>query len=163
AIGAMERTWNELAPAFPFEYSFLDERIDALYRAEQRMMKLFNWFTGLAIFIACLGLFGMASFTAERRSKEIGIRKTLGASNSNIVGMLSKEFSRLVLLANVIAWPVAYLAMNRWLQSFAYRIDMPIWVFAAAGATAFAVAFLTVSSQALKAALTRPAVTLRDE
>ncbi|HSG26974.1 MAG TPA: FtsX-like permease family protein, partial [Candidatus Krumholzibacterium sp.] len=162
-LAAMEKSWKAVAPQFPFDYSFMDDSLDALYRAEQRMVKLFNYFTFLAIFIACLGLFGMASFTAERRTKEIGIRKTLGASNSNIVGMLSKEFSRLVLLANVIAWPVAWLAMNRWLESFAFRTGMPIWLFAVAGAAAFAVAFLTVASQALKAALTRPAEALKYE
>ncbi|MBU8923035.1 MAG: ABC transporter permease [Bacteroidales bacterium] len=163
AISTMESNWKDLAPAFPFEYSFLDERIDALYRAEQRMMTLFNYFTGLAMFIACLGLFGMASFTAERRTKEIGIRKALGASETDIVKLLSMEFSKLVLLANVIAWPVAWLAMNRWLQSFAYRVDLSIWVFAAAGAAAFAVAFLTVASQAIKAAVTRPVEALKYE
>jgi len=163
ALTGLETRWNELAPEYPFSCSFLDERIDALYRAEQRMMTLFNYFTGLAMFIACLGLFGMASFTAERRTREIGIRKALGASETDIVRLLSMEFSRLVLLANVIAWPIAWLAMNRWLQSFAYRVDMSIWLFVAAGAGAFVVAFITVASQAIKAAVTRPVEALKYE
>ncbi|MBU8923036.1 MAG: ABC transporter permease [Bacteroidales bacterium] len=162
-IASMEKSWKAFAPQFTFDYSFMDERLDALYRTEQRMVKLFNYFTFLAIFIACLGLFGMASFTAERRTKEIGIRKALGASIGDIVRLLSMEFTRLVLLANVIAWPIAWLAMNRWLQSFAFRVDLSIWLFAAAGAAAFVVAFLTVASQAIKAAVTRPVEALKYE
>jgi putative ABC transport system permease protein len=163
AVAAMNNVWNRFAPGFPFEYSFLDERIANLYRIEQRMGKVFNSFTLLALFIACLGLFGMTSFAAERRTKEIGIRKVMGASLPSIVTLLSKESTKLVLLSNIIAWPIAYIAMNRWLKSFAYRTKIEIWIFSASASAALLIALLTVSCQSIKAALANPAASIRYE
>jgi putative ABC transport system permease protein len=134
-----------------------------LYRAEERLGKIFSAFSFLAIFIACLGLFGLASFTAEQRTKEIGIRKVLGASVSNIIFLLSKEFTRWVIVANLIAWPVAYLAMRRWLESFAYRVGITPWAFLLSAFMALVIAFLTVSFQAVKAALANPVDCIRYE
>ncbi len=162
-IKFLENSWKKLVPDFPFVYGFLDDRIDGLYRAEQRMGTVFNCFTLLAIFIACLGLFGLASFMAEQRTKEIGIRKVLGAPVFGIVFMLSREFTKWVLVANIIAWPLAYFAMNHWLQNFAYRINIGIWTFLLAAVLVFVVALFTVSFQALKAALLNPVETLRYE
>ncbi|MFC2167545.1 ABC transporter permease [Acidobacteriota bacterium] len=162
-IRFIENTWKNFAPNFPFEYSFLDERLDNLYRAEQRMAHVFKYFTLLGMFIACLGLFGMASFTAEQRTKEIGIRKILGASVPNVVSLLSREFTKLVLISNIIAWPIAYLVMNWWLQSFAYRTNIGIWIFFGSAVLALVIAFITVSYQSVKAALTNPAESLHYE
>lgn len=162
-IKFMENTWKKFIPNFPFEYSFLDDRLDNLYRAEERMGQVFKYFTMLGMFIACLGLFGMASFTAEQRTKEIGIRKILGASVPNVVSLLSKEFTKLVLISNIIAWPVAYFVMNQWLRSFAYRTKIGIWIFLGSAVLALVIAFLTVSYQSTKAALTNPADALHYE
>jgi putative ABC transport system permease protein len=159
----IKRIWTGFAPEWPFDYLFLDDNFDKLYRAEQRLGKIFGGFGAIAILIACLGLFGLASFTAGRRTREIGIRKVLGATASGIVRLLSREFVKLVLVANVIAWPVAYFAMNKWLQHFAYRIDLRWQVFALAGALAVMIALLTVSTQAVKAALANPVEALRCE
>jgi len=163
ALASVEESWKKFAPGFPFEFSFLDDRIDNLYRAEQRMGKVFNSFTVLAIFIACLGLFGMASFNAERRTKEIGIRKVLGASIPNILILLSKESTWLILISNIIAWPVAYLIMHQWLQNFAYRTNIELWIFFASALAALLLALLTICLQSIKAALTNPADSLRYE
>lgn len=146
-----------------FSYVFLDEQLDKLYKSEDRLIVLFTYFTVVLIFIACLGLFGLAAYTAARRRKEIGIRKVLGASLSQIVLLLSKEFSGWVLLSNVLAWIPAWYFMNIWLQNFAYRIDINIISFIAAGMAAFAIAIITVSFQAIKAGATNPATTLRYE
>lgn len=163
AIKAMEEAWKTFSPAFPFEYSFLNAQIDNLYKAEKRMGGVFNSFTALAVFIACLGLFGMASFAAERRTKEIGIRKVLGASVPGVVALLSKESAKMVLISNIIAWPVAFFAMNGWLKSFAYRTKIGLWIFFAAAAAALIIAVLTVSYQAVKSALANPASSIRYE
>lgn len=163
AITMLKAEWNAVAPGVPFEYSFLDDNLDAQYRAEKRLGKNFLVFSGLAIFVACLGLLGLASFTAEARTKEIGIRKVLGASVGGIAGMLSKEFTRWVLFANFIAWPIAWYAMRIWLENFAYRIDIGWWEFVLAGGLALGVALLTVSCQALKTALANPVEALRYE
>ena len=152
-----------MAPGMPFSYQFLDESFDNMYRAEQRIGKVAMSFAILAVFIACLGLFGLATFMAEQRTKEIGVRKVLGATVPNIVTMLSKDFVRLVLLASVIAFPVAWYAMNRWLQDFAYRIDIGWWIFILAGLIAIIIAIITVSFQAIRAALTNPVNSLRTE
>jgi len=162
-IKAIETSWNKLVPAFPFEFRFLDEQIDALYHAEQRVEKVVNAFSFLALLIACLGLFGLASFTAEQRTKEVGIRKVLGASAYRITLLLSKEFTRYVIIANVIAWPVAYLLLNQWLHNFAYHIQLSWWIFIMAGSLAFIVAVLTVSWQAIRAAILNPVEALRYE
>ncbi|HEX9653149.1 MAG TPA: ABC transporter permease [bacterium] len=162
-IQALESEWKSFAPTTPFEYTFLDESLDAEYQAEQRLGKLFLMFSGLTIFIACIGLLGLAAFSAERRTKEIGIRKVLGASVPNVTALLSKEFTKWVILANFIAWPTAYFAMNHWLQNFAYRVEIGWWPFALAGGLALLIALLTVSTQAVKAALANPVEALRYE
>jgi putative ABC transport system permease protein len=163
ALAYIQKQWRAFAPGMPFEMSFLDEKIDALYRKEQRIRRIFLYFSGLAVFLACLGLFGLAAFAAERRTKEIGIRKVLGATVANVTALLSKDFVKLVLLANVIAWLVAWYAMNRWLQNFAYRIEIEWWIFLLAGGLALVIALLTVSTQAIRAALANPVESLRYE
>ena len=159
----IEKTWTTFTNGRPLNYFFLDENLNKMYRPEEQLSNIFGYFSGLAILIACLGLFGLASFSAERRIKEIGIRKVLGASVSNVVLLLSKEFTLLVLIANIVAWPLAYFSMNFWLQDFAYRVDIGWWVFALAGGLALLIAILTVSSHAIKTALTNPVEALRYE
>lgn len=156
-------TWSTVFPDTPFEYHFLDEAYDRLYRTERRMGTLFHYFSGLAIIISCLGLLGLASFMSEKRTKEIGIRKVLGASLAGIVVLLNKQFTKWILIANLVAWPVAYYAMSKWLRGFAYRINLGIGTFALAAALALAIAVGTVSYQSIKAALTNPADSLRYE
>ncbi len=162
-LSKMETKWKQLMPGQPFTYKFMDDSFDQVYRAEQRIGTIALTFAVLAIFIACLGLFGLAAFTAEQRTKEIGVRKVLGASVSSIVTLLSKDFLKLVLIAIVIASPIAWWAMNRWLQDFAYKIDIEWWVFALAGLLAVGIALLTVSFQSVKAALMNPVKSLRSE
>lgn len=150
-------------PDHPFEYNFLDERLNDFYRRDQKLGQLFGIAALLAIFIACMGLFGLAAFMAGQRTKEIGIRKALGATVASLISLLSKDFAKLVLIANLIAWPLAWYVMNRWLEDFAYRIEIGWWVFALAGALALLIALLTVSYQAIKAALANPVEALRYE
>ncbi len=163
SIKLLESEWKTFAPTMPFEYKFLDEGFAEQYLAEQRLGKIFLIFSVLTIFIACIGLLGLAAFATEQRTKEIGVRKVLGASVPNLVALLSKDFSKWVLLANLVAWPVAYFAMNKWLQDFAYRINIGWSVFALAGGLALVIALLTVSTQAIKAALANPVEALRYE
>ncbi|MEJ7683127.1 MAG: FtsX-like permease family protein [Segetibacter sp.] len=158
-----EAIWRKLAPGEAFTYSFLNEDFNAMYTSEQRTGKIFIVFAILAIFIACLGLLGLATYAAEQRTKEIGIRKVLGASVSNIAGMLSKDFLKLVIIAAIITFPVAWWAMNKWLQDFAYRINISWWIFAVAGLVAVLIALITVSFQAIKAAVSSPVKSLRTE
>jgi putative ABC transport system permease protein len=162
-MSLLKEKWKELFPRRSFDYFFLDDFFDSQYRAEEKLGYSVLCFSLLAIFIGCLGLFGLASFTAEQRTKEIGIRKVLGASVSRIVGHLSKEFMLLVVMANIIAWPVAWFAMSKWLQNFTYRIDMGWWIFILSGALALFIALLTVSYQAIKAAHANPVDALRYE
>ena len=162
-LALMEQTWTTFEPTHPFTYSFLDQQFAQLYLAEAQVSKLLNYATALAIFIACLGLFGLAAFTAEQRTKEIGIRKVLGASVGSIVVLLSKDFVRLVVLAFVLAAPLAYLAMTRWLDDFAYRVEISWRIFLMAGLLALAIALLTVSYQAIRAAVGNPVKALRYE
>jgi predicted permease len=162
-LASLKKSWSQLYPGYPFEYRFLDEQFDQLYRAEERMGTLTNYFTVLGILIACLGLFGLASFMAEQRTKEIGIRKALGASVGNIILLLSREFTKLVLVATIIAWPVAYFTMNQWLQNFAYRIGIGWWVFVFSAGLTIIIAFLTVSYQSIRAATANPIEALRCE
>jgi len=162
-INGIAAMWKRFAPATPLDFSFLDNEFDALYRSEQHMGTVFGIFTFLSIFVACLGLFGLSIFTAERRKKEIGVRKVLGASVQNVVGLLTKEFLRLVTIAALIAFPIAWIAMDKWLQNFAYRISMGWWIFLMAGGSAMAVALVTVCFQAIKAAIANPANSLRAE
>jgi len=162
-LNTIQEIWDGVAPEFPCEIRFLDEDFDRLYRAEARMGTLFNYFTILAIFIACLGLLGLASFMAEQRTKEMGIRKVLGASSANIVMLLSREFIVLVSLANIIAWPLAYYFMNRWLQNYAYHASINFFLFLISAVAAVVIALVTVSVQAFKAALVNPADSLKYE
>jgi len=162
-LASLENHWRTFAPDWPFEYAFLDQRLNQLYRAEHQLGELFGYFAVLAIFIACLGLFGLAAFTAERRTKEIGIRKALGASVPGLVVLLSRDFARLMLIAFVLAAPLAYFLMNRWLDDFAYRIEISFTIFLLAGLAALGVALLTVSYQAVAAALADPVKSLRYE
>ncbi len=163
AVETIRQLYNKTQPAYPFEYHFLDEQFYEMYQTDLRQQTILRIFAGLAIFIACLGLFGLVSFSAQQRTKEIGIRKVLGASLAGITGLLAKDFLKLVLIAIVIASPVAYWVMNQWLADFAYRIDIQWWMFAVAGAVAVAVAFLTVSFQSIRAALANPVNSLKSE
>ena len=162
-IAAISEQWEAIAPERPFDYFFLDETFDQLYRRESRTGVLFSWFTGLALLIACLGMFALAAILCEQRIKEIGIRKVLGASTAKLVGLLSKDFLKLVIIALVVASPLAYFFMEKWLTDFAYRIDIQWWVFIAVGAIALVVAFLTVGFQSARAALANPVESLRSE
>ena len=159
----VKNAWQKVSPNQQFSYSFMDEDFDAIYRSEQRMGKISVSFTSLAIVIACLGLFGLAAYAAEQRNKEIGIRKVLGANLANIVGMLSRDFIKLVLIAILVASPLAWLAMHYWLQGFAYHQNMQLWVIALAGSAAILIAFVTISFQSVKAALTNPVKSLKSE
>jgi putative ABC transport system permease protein len=162
-LAHIEQSWKKAFPGNPFEYFFLDDYFNRQYENDRKFGKLFTTFALLAIFIGCLGLFGLSAYTATQRVKEIGIRKVLGASMTDITTMLSKDFLKLVLIAVVIALPVAWLVMHRWLQDFAYRVNLSWWVFAVAGIVALAIALLTISFQAVKAALANPVKSLRTE
>ncbi|MEM9329287.1 MAG: FtsX-like permease family protein [Bacteroidota bacterium] len=163
ALQGIQALYEEFAPGYIFNYTFLDENYQALYASEERVGTLSTYFAGFAIIISCLGIFGLAAFTAERRIKEIGIRKVLGATRSDIVAMLSKDFILLVLVAIIIALPIAYLFMQEWLAQFAYPVDLSGWIFVIASVTALIIASLTVSSQAWKAASVNPAKCLKSE
>lgn len=162
-IKAAEQKWKSLVPEMPFSYKFLDAEFNSIYNAEQRVGKIAISFAVLAILIACLGLFGLAAFIAEQRTKEIGIRKVLGASIGNLVTMLSADFLKLVLISSIIAFPLAWWGMHRWLQDFAFRVDISWWIFIIAGLIAAGIALITVSFQAIKAALANPVKSLRTE
>ena len=163
ALDHLRTTWEQFAPERPFVYSFLDESFAQQYEADEQLGEVFGYFALLAVVIACLGLFGLASFTAEQRTKEIGIRKVLGASVAGIVLLLSKDFARLMGLALVLAAPLAYVLMTRWLESFAYRVDLSWQIFLGAGVLALAIAMATVSYQAIRAAVSDPVTALRYE
>lgn len=163
AISLVEKEWKIIYPNTPFEFKFYDETIGNLYESEKKSAKLITLATTVCVIISCLGLFGLATLTAFQRTKEIGIRKILGASISGIIRLLSTDFVKLVLIAIIIASPIAWWAMNKWLEDFAYRVEIEWWVFALAGAVALTIALLTVSSQAIKAAIVNPVDSLRDE
>jgi len=164
-IAFIEEKWNEFCPTFPFDFSFLDDNLNEQYIAEQKIGKVFTYFAFLCVFIACLGLLGLASYTAEQRIKEIGIRKVHGASMNNIIVLLSREFIRWVLLANIIAWPIAYLALDKWLQNFAYRIEVldNYFIFILSAFIALFIAVFTVIFQAIKSAAANPVDALKYE
>jgi putative ABC transport system permease protein len=162
-IAQVKNKWKVSAPYQAFKYSFMDTDFNSIYRAERRMAEIFLAFSILAIMVACLGLLGLSTYTAERRTKEIGIRKTLGASVGNITSMLSKDFLKLVLIAIFIAFPIAWWIMNKWLQNFAYRINVSWWIFMVAGVLTVVIALLTVSFQAIKAARANPIKSLQTE
>ncbi|MDX1939042.1 MAG: ABC transporter permease [Saprospiraceae bacterium] len=163
AIANIQNAWKEFAPTSVFEYTFLDEDYQQLYEKEQRMGQVFIAFSILAIFIACLGLFGLSAYIAEQRTKEIGIRKVLGASVAHIAAMLSKDFVKLVIIAAVIAFPLAWWGMSKWLEDFAYRTSIEWWMFVVAGIGALMIAILTVSFQAIRAAVSNPVESLKSE
>ncbi|MCP4727637.1 MAG: FtsX-like permease family protein [bacterium] len=157
----IEEKWRQFDPNHPYEYFFLDESFDSLYRAEERLASIFTSFSMFAVFIGCLGLFGLASFTAEQRTKEIGIRKALGSSVNSIIMLLCREFIRLIVIANLVAWPVAYFVMNQWMNNFPYSAGIGIPVFIIAAVLALMIAIMTVSYQSVKAAYTNPVKALR--
>jgi putative ABC transport system permease protein len=163
AVAFVKSTWDRLVPSQPFEYKFLDDHFQELYQADMTVSEIVGILATLAIIIACLGLFGLASYAAMRRTKEVGIRKVLGASVQNITSLLSMDFIKLVFIANLIAWPVAWYMLDKWLQDFAYRIDISWWIFVVAGIAALLIALFTVSFQAIKAALMNPVKSLRTE
>jgi putative ABC transport system permease protein len=162
-LAGLEKTWKSIFPNTSFDYDFLENSYNRLYISEEKVGQLLTLFSGLAIFVACLGLFGLASYMAEQRYKEIGIRKVLGADVSRIVFLLSKDFTKSVLIANILAWPVGYYIVSKWLQNYAYRIGIGLWMFLAAGLVVLSIALITVSYQAVKAALANPVDTLRYE
>ncbi|GAB3916125.1 ABC transporter permease [Larkinella terrae] len=162
-LAFLEQKWKTLRPEDPFEYTFLDEDFQKNYQAEARTSQLVSYFTAISILISCLGLFGLAAFAAQQRTKEIGVRKVLGASVTNIVLLLSRDFLKLVIVAILIATPIAWWAMHKWLQDFAYRVTIPWWVFVAAGGLALFIAFITVCFQSIRAALMNPVNSLRSE
>ena len=163
AIAGIQAVWDSIVPEQEFEYSFLDDHFATLYKADSQVSEIVGILAGLAIFVSCLGLFGLASYSAERRIKEIGVRKVMGASVAGIVALLSKDFLKLVIVSIIIATPVAWWAVSTWLKDFAYRIDIEWWIFALAGALSVVVALLTISFQSVKAALTNPVKSLRSE
>jgi putative ABC transport system permease protein len=162
-LKVIEDAYKKYHPGYPFEFQFLDEALNDLYASEKRTGRVFRYFMFLAIFISCLGLFGLASFMADQRTKEIGIRKVLGASVSGIFLMLLKDFVKWVLLASAISWPLAYYVMDRWLKNFAYRTDIVLWIFLVSGILGLMVALATVSYQSLRASIANPVESLRYE
>jgi putative ABC transport system permease protein len=159
----MSAIWKQHLPAVPFEYSFLNEDVQKQYEAELSLSSTINLFTAIAILISCLGLFGLSAFSAEQRTKEIGVRKVLGANVFNLSSLLSKDFLKLTAIASVIAIPIAWWVMNDWLQAFSYRVHLSWWMFALAGALAMLLTLCTVSVQAIRAALANPIRSLRTE
>jgi putative ABC transport system permease protein len=163
AIAFIQSVWDKDCTGHPFTYQFLDDHFADVYRADSQVSSIVGILAGLAIVISCLGLFGLASYSAERRIKEVGIRKVLGASVQNIVGMLSKDFLKYVLIAALIACPVAWFSVHKWLQDYAYRINISGWTFLLIVFVALIIAFITVSFQAIKAAVANPVKSLRTE
>jgi putative ABC transport system permease protein len=162
-ISRMQTAWKSIIPDRPFSYHFLDEDYDRLYQAEQRTGQLFSLFSGLAIFLALLGLFGLAAISTVQRTKEIGIRKVLGADTVNIAVLLARNFMFLIIVSFIIATPVAWIVTANWLNNFSYRIMLPVWTFPLAGLAVMLVAFATVSFHAWRASRTNPVVSLKTE
>ena len=159
----IEKNWKAMIPWEPFDYHFLDAEYNKMYQSEQKTARLLSTFSTIAILLACLGLFGMTALITVKRTKEIGIRKVLGATIGSITLLLSVDFIKIVLIAIIISVPVAWYASERWLNTFAYRIDLPVWIFILAGIFAIGIALVTVSYQSVKAALTNPVNSLRNE
>ena len=162
-MASLNRTWTSLVTDIPFEYTFLDDNLNNFYKSEIRWSRIIGSAGGISIFLACLGLFGLAALAAVNRTKEIGIRKVLGATITNIIQLLSKDFVKLVIIAFIIASPLAWYVMNKWLQDFAYRIQIGWSVFLIAGVSAILIALITISFQALRAAIANPVKSLRTE
>jgi ABC-type antimicrobial peptide transport system permease subunit len=163
AIASLTDLYKTFNPGFSFEYRFQDEEYARQYESEQRVATLSSYFASMAIVISCLGLFGLATFTAERRLKEIGIRKALGSSSTNIVLLLSSDFSKMVLISIILGLPVGYYLLDKWLQQFAFHVELKIWYFVASGLMALLIAWITVASQAIRAARVNPVKCLRTE
>jgi putative ABC transport system permease protein len=159
----IQETWKQFENIYPFDYFFLDEQLNNFYKSDNRLLNVLSIFAIIAICIACMGLFGLSIYTTRQRTKEIGIRKVLGASIPGVTALLSKDFIKLVLLAAVIAFPVGWLLMNKWLEDFAYRVEISWWVFVVAGVATLLIAFITVSFQAIRAAVANPVKSLRTE
>jgi putative ABC transport system permease protein len=162
-ISNIKGTWDSMSGGLPFEFTFLDEKVNSLYQNDNRAGRIVTLFSCLAIFVSCLGLFGLAAYVSEQRTKEIGVRKVLGAPLSHILWLLTGQFVKWVVIASLIAWPVGYWVMNRWLEGFAFRSSLSVWIFLVSGLVALIIATLTVSSQVIKAALTNPAQSLKYE
>jgi putative ABC transport system permease protein len=162
-LASIESVWDELFTDWPLTYTFLDDDYRNLYANEARFGNVFGLFTLVALFIACLGLFGLAAFSAERRTKEMGIRKVLGASAGQIIGLMSRDMAKLVIVANLIAWPVAWYTASRWLETYPFRTSLALWVFAVGSLAALAVAWFSISFQALRASRADPVTSLRYE
>ncbi len=163
AIALLQSAWKSVVPGYPFKYSFLDEDLDRFYKSEEKWSSIVGWAGGISIFLACLGLFGLAALAAVNRTKEIGIRKVLGASVTVIVRLLSKDFIVLVVIALLVASPIAWYFMNKWLLDYAYRINISWWVFVITGAVTVLIALITISFQAIKVAVANPVNSLRSE
>jgi putative ABC transport system permease protein len=161
-LAAVDRIWSRLSPDRPIVREYLDDRLDALYARERAQAALLSLFSAVAIALSCLGLFGMVAFAVQRRTRELAIRKVMGARSTDIARLLLWQFSRPVLFANLIAWPMAWLVLSRWLNGFAYRIDMPLWAYAAAGLAALLIAWLTVGVHAWRISRQHPMNTLRE-
>ena len=162
-MAGIQEVWKKFSPEYPLEYQFLDENINKMYVAEAKLSTLLWIFTALAIFVGCLGLFGLATYAAEQRIKEIGIRKVLGAGVGNLVILLSRDFLLLVGIAAVLAVPLAWWLMQNWVTDFAYRADISVWIFIIAALSAMLIALITISSQAIRAAVSNPVSSLRSE
>ena len=162
-ISDIQHAWSKIDPNEPFEYHFMDEVFDAAYRTEQRMSSMLLYFAILAIVIACMGLFGLALFNTEQRTREIGVRKVFGSSVSGVIFLISGKFSRWVLLANILAWPVAYLIVRKYMQMYAYKINLPVWIFFLTAAGVYLIAILTISLQSYRAGVSNPGDALRYE
>jgi putative ABC transport system permease protein len=162
-IAAAQTQYKKYAGDIPFNYTFVDKQFENMYLSDQRTGTLFNLFAGIAIFISCLGLFGLTTYTAQVRTKEIGVRKVLGATVANIIKLMSSDFLKLIFISIIIAVPFAWLAMNKWLADFAFRIHISWWIFLIAGISAILIALITVSLQAIKAAMANPVKSLRTE
>ena len=162
-VALMSNAYSKAAPYYPLEYKFLDQQFDQLYKKDIRQQTILSLFAGLAIFVACLGLFGLASFTTTKRFKEIGVRKVLGSSVQSIVVLLSKDLLKPVIIATCIALPVGYWVMNKWLQNFAYKTTVSWWIFVVAALITFRIAIITVSIKVIKAAMANPVKSLRTE
>jgi putative ABC transport system permease protein len=163
SISYIQKVWQKMIPSYPLDYFFLDASFEQMHIADKKMGEIFSLFSILAILVACLGLFGLASYTAEQKTKEIGMRKILGASVPSIYLLLSKEFLKWVALANIIAWPVAYYAMHKWLQNFAFRAVIGWEIFLVSAGAALVISVITVSYQSIKAAVANPVDSLRYE
>jgi putative ABC transport system permease protein len=162
-MALIEKKWNETFPDFVFEYKFLDEKVESFYKQENQLGHLYKIFAIIAIFLSCLGLYGLASFMAVQRIKEVGIRKVLGATGSHIVYLFSKEFVILIAIAFAIATPLTWYFMHQWLQNYPFRIELSWWIFIVGGGVSIIIALITVSFQAIKAALANPVTSLRAE